>query len=200
LETYVLPASGQFRWSPTAAPATNRLSLIVTDSGSPSLSATQSFTVTVYPPPRLQALSLDATRLSLGWLALAGQVYQLEYKNDLNDPLWLPLDVPVSGAGTFLSLTNQLSSGAPRRFFRLRVLPLGTVVPLVLRSSLETDQLTLSWPTQPGQSYQLEYKPALEAANWSPLGVPLPGTGVPLVVRQDLSAAAQRLFRVKALP
>jgi hypothetical protein len=58
------PTSGQLSWTPTNAPATNTLSVIVTDNGIPSLSATQSFTVTVLPPtprPQLGNVSLGAS-------------------------------------------------------------------------------------------------------------------------------------------
>lgn len=46
------PSTGSFSWMPSTnqAPSTNLISVIVTDNGSPSLSATQSFTVTVSQP------------------------------------------------------------------------------------------------------------------------------------------------------
>jgi len=45
-------SSGQFSWTPTAAqsPSTNAITVIVTDNGTPPLSASQSFTVVVYAP------------------------------------------------------------------------------------------------------------------------------------------------------
>src|SRR5262249_57860861 len=45
------PASGVFSWTPTAAQVgTNAFRVIVSDNGSPSLSATQTFSVVVRPP------------------------------------------------------------------------------------------------------------------------------------------------------
>ncbi|MEO6035842.1 MAG: lamin tail domain-containing protein, partial [Verrucomicrobiota bacterium] len=47
------PSTGVFAWTPIAAPATNSISVVVTDSGLPSLSATQTFSVIVYLPPAI---------------------------------------------------------------------------------------------------------------------------------------------------
>ncbi len=55
------PTTGVFTWTPTQAQlGSNAFSVIVTDNGSPALSATQSFAVTVVPsnsPPALAAIS-----------------------------------------------------------------------------------------------------------------------------------------------
>jgi hypothetical protein len=51
---------------------------------------------------------------------VAGQTYQLEYKNNLTDPAWTPMGNPVAGTGGALTLTN--SSDVPsQRFFHLRL-------------------------------------------------------------------------------
>ena len=57
---------GQFTWQPSAAPGTNTISFIVTDNGVPSLSATQSFRVTVYLPPTL-GVQVGANQMQLSW-------------------------------------------------------------------------------------------------------------------------------------
>src|SRR5439155_26085685 len=65
------PASGVFTWTPTEAqgPSTNLLRVIVTDSGTPALSATQAFTIVVNEvnsAPTLNPLaSLTNNELSL---------------------------------------------------------------------------------------------------------------------------------------
>ena len=47
-----ITTGGVFTWTPTAAqaPSTNTISVIVTDSGAPQMSATNSFNVVVYRP------------------------------------------------------------------------------------------------------------------------------------------------------
>jgi hypothetical protein len=114
------PSTGQFTWSP-AFPRTNNISVIVADNGTPSLSATQTFTVTVYLPPKLISVSQFGGELSFSWQAPVGLNYQVEYKDELNALSWTPIGGPVSGNGGILSFAHALSP--QRRFFRLRILP-----------------------------------------------------------------------------
>lgn len=116
------PASGQFAWTPTSAPETSTFEIRAADNGIPSLSALQTFKVTVLPPPGLQTAFLGGNLWTLTWPALAGQDYQIEYKDDLNVAQWTPLGVPLTGAGGSLAITNDLGT-VPQRFFRLKLAP-----------------------------------------------------------------------------
>jgi hypothetical protein len=60
------PASGLFAWAPAVAPATNSVTVMVSDNGTPSLSATQTFLVTVYLPPTV-TIHLNGNQLQLTW-------------------------------------------------------------------------------------------------------------------------------------
>ena len=60
------------------------------------------------------------TNLFMNWPGVAGQTYQLEYKNNLTDPAWTPVGNPVTGTGGTLMLTNN-SGASPQRFFHLRL-------------------------------------------------------------------------------
>jgi hypothetical protein len=60
------------------------------------------------------------TNLFLSWPAVAGQVYQLEYKDDLTSPVWTLVGNPVTGTGVPLTLTNNFG-GSPQRYFRLQL-------------------------------------------------------------------------------
>ncbi len=115
--------SGQFSWTPNNGPATNLVSIIVTDSGVPNLSATQTFTVTVYLPPALSGYSVGGDQFTLAWPGLPGQTYQVEFKDDLDATLWTPLGVPLAGAGATFGITNEPGGASRQRFFRVRVLP-----------------------------------------------------------------------------
>jgi len=119
------PVSGQLRWMPTNAPATNTLSVIVTDNGLPSLSATQSFTVTVLPPaprPQLGSVRLGASTFSFSWPSAAGYLYRVQYKTDLTATNWTTLGADQPGTGSQLSLTVGLTN-APQCLYRVIVLP-----------------------------------------------------------------------------
>jgi hypothetical protein len=116
----VNPSTGQFTWTPASA-STNAISVIVADNGNPSMSATQTFTVTVYLPPQLTSFSQSGGELSFSWQAPAGLSYQVEYKDDLNAPSWTRIGTVLEGNGGNLSFAHPLSP--QRRFFRVRILP-----------------------------------------------------------------------------
>jgi len=114
------PSTGQFTWTP-GLPRTNVISVIVTDNGTPSLSATQTFTVTIYLPPQLTSVAQNESQLTFSWQAPAGLSYQVEYKDDLTALSWTSIGNSLSGNGGNLTFTNALAP--QRRFFRLRILP-----------------------------------------------------------------------------
>ncbi len=58
----------------------------------------------------------------ISWPTLPGYEYQIEYKDDLNTASWVALGPLVTGTGTPLALTNNLTFPA-QRFYRLRVIP-----------------------------------------------------------------------------
>jgi hypothetical protein len=191
-------ASGVITWTPNAAPATNSFNVVATDNGTPSLSATQSFTVTVVVPPTLANVTLNGGDLTFTWMSAPGQLYQVEYKNDLTDPQWIPIGAVLTGTGGALNFTNNVTD-SPRRFFRLRVLSLDQAMllpPAMEGDTLNGHQFVLSWPTLPGQRFQVEATTNLAVAAWSAIGSPIIGNGEVLKLTNDLSDSPQRFFRL----
>ena len=78
-----------------------------------------SFSASVALPVPLK-VQLSGTNLLFNWTGVAGQTYQLEYKNNLTDPDWTPVGNAVTGTGGTLLLTNS-PIAAPQRFFHLRL-------------------------------------------------------------------------------
>ncbi|HEY5910515.1 MAG TPA: lamin tail domain-containing protein, partial [Verrucomicrobiae bacterium] len=115
------PATGLLTWTPATAPSTAEFVVTVTDDGRPALSATQTFTVTVFLPPQLQDISRQGNALTFSFPGVAGQTYQLEYKDDLNAPLWMPLGNPIQGDGAMRTVAENMTSSSAR-FFRVRLL------------------------------------------------------------------------------
>jgi len=72
------------------------------------------------PLPAPLTIQPAGTNLLVTWPGVAGQTYQLEYKDDLTAPTWTPLDGPVAGTGGTLTLTNNYD-GSPQRYFHLRL-------------------------------------------------------------------------------
>ncbi len=65
-------------------------------------------------------IQTSGTNLFLNWPGVAGQIYQLQYKDDLTAPAWTPLGNPVTGTGGALTLTNNFG-GSPQRYYRLQL-------------------------------------------------------------------------------
>jgi hypothetical protein len=78
-----------------------------------------SFSASIPLPVPLN-LQTSGTNLFLNWPGVAGQTYQLEYKDDLTIPTWTPLGGAVTGTDGMLVLTNNFGTSA-QRFFRLRL-------------------------------------------------------------------------------
>jgi CotH kinase protein/Lamin Tail Domain/Carbohydrate binding domain len=113
-----ITSGGQFTWTPANAPSTNSISVIVTDNGTPNLSATQTFTVTVYLPPQLKSASISGNQFTINWQTVAGQYYQIEYKDNLSAPSWTTTGDPILGTGGIVTVTNSLTLST-QRFFRI---------------------------------------------------------------------------------
>jgi hypothetical protein len=58
----------------------------------------------------------------------------------------------------------------------------------------------MSWPSYPGQVYQLESKDDLAATTWTASGAPIPGTGAVITITITNFTAAQRFYRLVVLP
>jgi hypothetical protein len=79
-------------------------------------------TLTVLALPEGSAERVDADTVRLSFPVLPGRSYQVEYKNNLNDPEWIALGSPVEAEESTLIVDDDIS-GQLQRFYRLVVLP-----------------------------------------------------------------------------
>lgn len=116
--------SGILSWRPTVAQAatTNLFTVTATDNGSPSLSATQSFTVLVNPlvAPAVSALRLANRTMQLCSSGALGPDYTVQASTDL--VVWTSLFITNSPAPPF-SWTDTNSPAFSQRFYRLLLGP-----------------------------------------------------------------------------
>ena len=116
-------ASGLFTWTPTAqqTPGTNAITIRVTDSGAPPLSAARSFTVFVVGPPRISGITPPLNGVvTLTMPAIAGKTYRVEYKNNLNDAAWTPLGGNRLATSATLTIDDNIGA-QQQRFYRVLV-------------------------------------------------------------------------------
>ena len=64
-------------------------------------------------------------------------------------------------------------------------------------ATLGAGLFALTWPSFPGNAYQVEFTDDLAAGVWSPLNGPLPGTGDWLSVTNVPASPAQRFYRLR---
>ena len=60
--------------------------------------------------------------------------------------------------------------------------------------------LTLTWSTDAGSAYQLQFKSDVNAGNWVNLGSPILATGWTLNATDSVANDPQRFYRVVVLP
>ena len=116
-------SNGIFNWRPTIAqsPSTNPMSVIVTDNGSPTMSATQSFTVFVNKPitPTLQP-SVASGTFTMLVTGDTGPDYTIQASTNLVN--WSPLFTTNSPALPF-GWSDPSAGSFNQRYFRVSLEP-----------------------------------------------------------------------------
>jgi len=115
------PNTGLFSWTPGVI-GTNVITFRVTDNGAPPLDDFENVVVRVLNLPNFAVPSLSGNQLTLSWGASVGRTYRVEYKDDLNAPVWTQLGQNLTATSDALSINDDIS-GAPQRFYRLVLLP-----------------------------------------------------------------------------
>src|SRR5882762_3904774 len=82
--------------------------------------------------------------------------------------------------------------------FALTALHVSAAVYLQLGGTA-TNSVALSFSTDAGISYQVQYSPVLPATNWMSLGIPIVGDGTTNTVSDSTSGSEARFYRVHIL-
>jgi hypothetical protein len=116
--------NGLLLWATTAEDldTTNLFTVRVTDDGVPPIGDTQSFLAIVVPLPTILDISISNELAALTWTAVPGQVYRLQFKDDLATPHWSTVSPDVVSEGWSASATNAIH-GQEVRFYRISVGP-----------------------------------------------------------------------------
>jgi pectin methylesterase-like acyl-CoA thioesterase len=115
--------SGSFTWRPTTAQANsvNAVSVVVTDNGTPNLSATNSFTVTVNPltAPTTASAAYSGGQFSVSVGGQVGPDYYLQATTNLNGGTWTTVASTNSPASLPVILTDPNAGAQPMQFYRI---------------------------------------------------------------------------------
>jgi uncharacterized repeat protein (TIGR03803 family) len=96
--------------------------------------------------------------------------------------------------GSFYGTTSFGGQGGVGTVFRLTIVPEFQVV------TLTNSTLSLTWSTEAGGTYQLQYNSGLSSGNWSNLGSAITSTGATLSTTDSLTNAPQRFYRLVLSP
>ena len=117
------PVSGVFTWATTDAQVntTNSFLVQVIDNGSPNLSDTEAFAVSVVSRPIIQSIVLSNQIVLLSWSAISGQSYRVQSAQQLGGSNWIDLVPEVVAAGPTATSSHPID--ANQRFYRVQVIP-----------------------------------------------------------------------------
>jgi uncharacterized repeat protein (TIGR01451 family) len=120
----VHPATGVFTWLTTDADAetTNNFTVTVSDDGSPVLSASRSFVVTVVSRPLITGITLTGSWVNVSWTTIPGDTYRLQFTTNLAAPQWIAVPPDVTAAGSTITHTNPFTPGS-QHFYRVMLVP-----------------------------------------------------------------------------
>ena len=80
------------------------------------------FAVRVLIRLQMSQLVMPGATTTVAWQTVPLRNYQVQYKDNLEDPSWIPLSAPLAGNGAVLEVDAEIN-GQARRFYRLVVLP-----------------------------------------------------------------------------
>ena len=214
----IAPATGLFSWTPDEAqgPGTHTIRVVVSDNGSPSVSATQSFTVLVREvnqPPLLapianQTLHQGSTLIvtntatdpdlpaNVLTFTLSGAPAGAIIDSSSGVFTWTPLPEQVNTTNLITTLVTDDGSPAlsDAKAFTAIVLPPPTITSIIVTNSL----VLLSWNTIAGKTYRVQASADLSA--WSDLPGDVTATGATASKADAVGSFTQRFYRIRVLP
>jgi len=117
--------NGIISWTPALAMAgtTNNVTTIVTDNGSPNLSATNTISVVVFPLPVLGSVTLGTNGVTLAWSGYTNEQFQVRWATNIVPPiawtLFPSIITSTTGAFTF----TDTNAPFVMKFYQLILLP-----------------------------------------------------------------------------
>lgn len=212
------PTNGVFTWTPGEAqgPDTNTITIRVSDNGSPSLTATQTFTVTVNEVNDAPSLTQISNQMAYAGTTIA--FTNVASDGDLPaNHFAFSFDATASGAE--LNSTNGIFAWTPTsgqlgtNEFIIRVSDDGApslsdtasfsvlvVAPPTLRGEAQPDgSVTLIWDSIPGHDYRVQFKSALDELEWTDLPGDVSAIGM-TASRPGGGSSPQGFYRIRVLP
>jgi hypothetical protein len=126
------------------------------------------------------------------WPSQPGKPYQPQWAPPSSPNSWSNIGSPVTGDGTVVAVCEPYPPAGPGQLHRVLCLPEGVDC---VGSALFVDPADwLTWPSQPGLTYQVQWAPAMSPSVWTNVGGPVVASGraADLSRRLCLAVKAQR--------
>jgi uncharacterized repeat protein (TIGR03803 family) len=118
------------------------------------------------------------------------------YSFDADEDGSNPMAALVQGSdGRLYGTTYYGGEGAAGTVFRLTIAPEFQALTL-----MTNNMLNLTWSTEAGGMYQLQYNSDLSSSNWINLGPPIAATGATLDTPESVTNGPQRFYRLMLSP
>jgi hypothetical protein len=116
--------NGLFTWHTTDGDrnSTNQITVRVTDDGVPQMSDARQFTITVLSRPTIQTITFYNGVATITWSSISGQVYRLQYLDNLTATNWSSLVTDVTASADVVTESDS-STPAVQRFYRVMLVP-----------------------------------------------------------------------------
>jgi hypothetical protein len=215
-----ISASGIISWMPNEAqgPGTNTITTVVTDNGSPPMSATNRFNVIVQEVNSAPVLSPISDQIAFAGfqLTVTNSATDLDFPANILtfslepgapalaaiDPstglfTWRPATDQVPGTNTVtIRVTDDgVPSAIDTQSFKIVVAP-----PPVIESIVPTNgDVRLDWSAIVGRSYRLQFKSDLIETNWNNLSGDVTATDSTATKTDTSVSGTQRYYRVNLL-
>jgi hypothetical protein len=98
--------------------------------------------------------------------------------------------------GSFYGTTANTGAGGAGAGIVFRL----TIVPEFEAAIVTSNKLNLTWSTEVGGRYQLQYNSELTSSNWINLNSPVTATGATLSTTDSITNAPQRFYRLVLSP
>ena len=211
--------SGVFTWTPTQGQiGSNAFEVIVADNGLPSLSATQTFSVTVLPSNNPPVLAMVSNRTVAAGVTLTitnvatdpdSPPQVLTFSLDPGAPadasigatdgvfMWTPADSQAGANSITVRVTdNGLPNLSDAKTFTVNVL----VRPVLETIVMSANSATLTWNAIPGTTYRVQFKTNLTDTAWGDLVPDVTATGATASASDPSSTNDMRFYRILVVP
>jgi len=213
--------TGAITWTPTEAqgPSTNTIKVVVTDNGSPPMSATNSFSVTVNEvnsPPVLTVpanqtinqlstlnVSVSATDPDLPPNILTFSLVSPPTGMTINATngaiSWTPDNSQAPSTNTIVAVVTDdgLPPLSATNSFLVTVNAVAMPAPVIQSISIVSDVATVTWSAVSNQTYRLQYQAGIPlSSNWTDILPDILASGSTATATNNCGGVDQRFYRV----